>query len=167
MRGAHQGVPKVPKWPQAGSPRINIGHFWTFGTPWWAPQGSSNSSINFYYCPWITSVLKQWKFVARLNWMEAKQKKYKIWAILAIFGPFGPPCWAPRGIRSHLSFSTTLSALDQCKNHTNFLPEWNGWWQNPKNSRFWSILATFGPLGPRWLPYGPLTLILELYHIFL
>ena len=128
-------------------PRINIGHFWTFGTPWWAPQGSSNSSINFYCCPWITSVLKQWKFVARLNWMGAKQKKYKIWAILAIFGPFGPPCWAPRGIRSHLSFSTTLSALDQCKNNTIFLPEWNGWWQNLKNSRFWSILAIFDPLG--------------------
>ena len=101
-------------------------------------------------------MLKQWKFVARLNWMGAKQKKYKIWAILAIFGPFGPPCWAPRGIRSHLSFSTTLSALYQCKNNTIFLPEWNGWWQNLKNSRFWSILAIFGTLGPPWGPLGAL-----------
>ena len=28
---------------------------------------------------------------------------------------------------------------------------------NPKNSRFWSILAIFGPLGPPGVPYGPNT----------
>merc|ERR1712055_216177 len=31
--------------------------------------------------------------------------------------------------------------------------EWNGWWQKSENSRFWSTLAIFDPLGP---PCGPL-----------
>ena len=55
--------------------------------------------------------------------MGEKQKKYKVQAVLAVFGSFGPTCWVPKGLRSRLLFSATLSALDQCKNNTNFLPE--------------------------------------------
>jgi len=44
----------------------------------------------------------------------------RFWSVLVIFGPLGPHFWAPWGFRSRLSFSTTLSTLDQCNNNDNF-----------------------------------------------
>ena len=81
-------------------------------------------------------------------------QEFKILVNFSHFWPFGTPLLGPKGHHSPLSFSTTLSALDECNNNLNFLPEWNGWWQTPKNSWFWSILAIFGPFGPLRSPLG-------------
>ena len=48
------------------------------------------------------------------------EKNSRFWSILAIFGPLRPLClaprgplyWAPKGLHSRLSFSTTLFALE-------------------------------------------------------
>ena len=51
------------------------------------------------------------------------KKEFKIMVNFSHFWPFGTPLLAPRGLHSCLSFSTTLSTLDQCNNNEIFLPE--------------------------------------------
>ena len=61
--GKENNIRKPNKWPKMvkrGSrialPRTIFCHFLTLGIPWWAPQGSSYSSIIFYYSPLKISV---------------------------------------------------------------------------------------------------------------
>ena len=74
----------------------------------------------------------------------------RFWSVLVIFGPLGPPCWAPWGLHSRHSFSTTLSALDQCNNNENFyLSEMDGGkiQKIQDFGQFWPFLVLWGPRG--------------------
>ena len=84
-----------------------------------------------------------------MNGQEQNRKYSGFWSILAIFGPLGPPCWVPRGLRSRVSFSTNFSALDECKNNENFIPEINGGKIKKIHDfgRFWPFLVLWGPHG--------------------
>ena len=93
----------------------------------------------------------------------------RFWSVLllVIFGPLGPPCWAPWGLHSRHYFSTTLPALDQSNNNENFnLSEMDGGKIHKIQDfgQFWPYLGLWGPMGS---PKGPFPLILEVYRILL
>ena len=82
------------------SPRINIGHFWT---PWWAPRGP-DTRVSLILLPLDRISVKTANTCYQSEFDGSKiEKNSRFWSISAIFGPFGPPCWAPRDLRS-LSF---------------------------------------------------------------
>jgi hypothetical protein len=103
---------------------VNSGHSGPFRTPEWIPP---EVHIIFYHSvllhPHKISVqIVQICYLNEIEW-EQNKKSPRYVTILAMVGPLGPPCWAPRVLHSRLSFSTTLSALDQCNYNKNILPE--------------------------------------------
>ena len=68
----------------------------------------------------------------------------------AFVKPQGPLCWAPKGLDSCHSFSTSLLALDQCNNKEIFhLSEMSGGQilKNHDLGQFWPFLVLRGPVG--------------------
>ena len=124
--GPHQGVPqvpKVPKWPQDGSLKDQYWPFLDLWDPLVGPPGVLKLVYQFLLLPFDKISVKTIKICCQSELDGSKIEKIQYLGILAIFGPFGPPFSTLWGIRSRLSFSTTLKALDQCENNTNFLPE--------------------------------------------
>ena len=126
--GAHQGVPKVPKWPILILGGAILRPFWDLCDPMVDPQGSSYRSFIFYYSPCIRSVklccqseLDGSKIEKKIQDLGQFQPFLDLWYLFV--KPQGPLCWAPKGLESRLSFSTTLFALDQCNNKERFVPE--------------------------------------------
>ena len=112
-----------PKMASGWLPKDQYRPFLDLWDPLVGPPGVLILVYQFLLLPLYRVSLKTMKICCQSELDGSKIEKIQYLGILAIFGPFGPPCSALWGIRSRLSFSTTLKALDQCENNTNFLPE--------------------------------------------
>ena len=101
---AHQGVPEGPKMASGWLPQGSIS---TIFEPLGPPGGPPRVLILVYHVillPLDRISVKTANTCYQSEFDGSKiEKNSRFWSISAIFGPFGPPCWAPRDLHS-LSF---------------------------------------------------------------
>ena len=158
------GPPGGPKGPKMASGWLPQGSISTIFEPLGPPGGPPRVLILVYHVillPLDRISLKTANTCYQSIFDGSKIEKIKILVNFSHFWTFWAPLLGPQGSWFSLFHSLQLSPRQiSKKNNKSYLPEWNGWWQNPKNSRFWSILAIFGPLGPPWVPMCPTPLVL-------
>ena len=102
--GGPPGGPKGPKMASGELPQGSISAiFGSLGPPS-GPPGVLILIFHFTLPPLDRISVKTANIFHQSKFDERKiEKNSRFWSILAIFGPFGPPCWAPGALHS-LSF---------------------------------------------------------------
>ena len=102
--GGPPGVLKVPKWPQEDSLKDQYRPFLDLWDPLVGPPPRPDTRLSLYTSPLDRISVKTANTCYQSEFDGRKiEKNSRFWSILAIFGPFGPPCWALRALHS-LSF---------------------------------------------------------------